>query len=186
MATNTNNDNDMTTVTTTNNNTNNPAGRSYASSFFSFFSMLFFHLLRILGTSESRFLYAFKESARRMSAREIFDRSEHVSGLLSCAEEMGASGECMDQGVCHHFAQEHRDYDGNMLLRAAEVLVVALKTGCSPAYVGLLWELGVKRECQAEFTCQDMKAASCFGADHSAEDENEGQAIDALAYIDLH
>jgi hypothetical protein len=82
--------------------------------------------------------------------------------MLNCAEKKQASDECVDQGICQRFSEEHSDFDGNMLLRAAEVFLVAVMRGSSPMDTGVLWDLGIKEMCHSEFACVDMKAATCF------------------------
>ncbi len=162
-ATNMNTDNDTTNVTTNNTNNNNTGGRSHTWA--KLFYNLLLNLLRILGTSEAMFFWAFRESAKRISGSEVLDRTEVVSGMVRCAEIEQASDECMDHGICQHFAQEHSLYDGNMLLRAAEIFVVALQRNMSPVEVGTLWDLGVKGQCHTEFSCLDMRVASCFSSE---------------------
>jgi hypothetical protein len=119
-------------------------------------------MLKILGTSEVMFFWAFKESARRISSGEIMDRMSILSIMVNCAEKMQASDECINRGVCQRFSEEHSAYDGNMLLRAAEVLLVALMRGSLPSDTGELWDLGIKEMCHIEFSCVNMKAATCF------------------------
>jgi hypothetical protein len=157
-ATNTNTDTDTTTVTTTSTNTN--TGRS--STWTRFFYDLFMSMLKILGTSEAMFFWAFKESARRISSEEIIDRVSTLSSMVNCAEKKQASNECVNRGVCQRFSEEHSTYDGNMLLRAAEVFLVALMRGSLPSDTGELWDLGIKEMCHSKFSCVDMKVATCF------------------------
>jgi hypothetical protein len=108
------------------------------------------------------FFWAFTESARRISLEEILDRVSILISMLNCAEKKQASDECVDQGICQRFSEEHSDFDGNMLLRAAEVFLVAVMRGSSPMDTGVLWDLGIKEMCHSKFSCVDMKVATCF------------------------
>ena len=167
-ADNTNTDTDVTTVTATNTNMATAGRRRKRSahkeeaSWASFLRELELNALMILGASEATIFGAFVSSLATISGVQVLERVTAFGKMVYCALDSTAEDGCVDKGVCLHFAEEHAEYGGNVILRGLEIYVVALQRHRDLIETARLWDLAISDRCHSEFHCSDMKVASCF------------------------
>ena len=169
-ATNTNTDTDTTTVTATNNNMATAGRRKRSThkedaSWTSFLRELELNAFGILGTSEATVFGAFVNSLATISGVQVLERVTAVGKMVYCAQDSTSEDGCVDKGVCLHFAEEHAEFGGNVILRGFEIYVVAVQRHRDLLETARLWDLAISDSCHSEFHCSDMKVASCFDED---------------------
>ena len=80
----------------------------------------------MVGVSSEAFYLAFITSAKHHDWKEILNQSTLLSRKMSCVETAEVAKHCLDRIICEHFAEDHLVYDGNMLMRIAQIWIASV------------------------------------------------------------